>query len=76
MGWIGLIAVQPLFEALGLVPIALIVAGGIAYSIGVVFFAWHGLRHHHAIWHIFVLTGSILHFLAIALYVIPYSADF
>jgi hemolysin III len=74
MGWIGLVAVQPLFAALGLVPIALIVAGGVAYSIGVVFFAWESIRHHHAIWHVFVLTGSILHFLAVALYVIPYTA--
>jgi hemolysin III len=73
-GWIGVVAVQPLFTALGLVPIALIVAGGAAYSIGVIFFAWHSIRHHHAIWHLFVMTGSILHFLAIALYVIPYTA--
>ena len=74
MGWIGVITVQPLFTALGLVPIALIVAGGAAYSIGVIFFAWHSIRHHHAIWHLFVMMGSILHFLAIALYVIPYTA--
>lgn len=73
MGWIGVIAVQPLFTALGFAPIALIVAGGIAYTIGVIFFAWHSIKHHHAIWHIFVLMGSIFHFLAIAIYVIPYS---
>jgi hemolysin III len=73
MGWIGIIVVQPLFAALGFAPIALIVAGGVAYSIGVIFFAWHSLKHHHAIWHIFVLAGSIFHFLAIAIYVIPYS---
>jgi hemolysin III len=73
MGWIGIIVVQPLFAALGFVPIALIVAGGIAYSIGVIFFAWHSIKHHHAIWHIFVLAGSIFHFLAIAIYVIPYN---
>ncbi|HEX8248609.1 MAG TPA: hemolysin III family protein [Pyrinomonadaceae bacterium] len=73
MGWIGVIAVQPLFAALGLMPIALIVAGGIAYSVGVIFFAWHRLPHNHAIWHLFVLTGSICHFLAISIYVIPYA---
>lgn len=75
MGWIGIIAVQPLFAALGFVPIALVVAGGIAYSVGVIFFAWKSIRHHHAIWHIFVLMGSIFHFLAIALYVIPYRLN-
>ena len=75
MGWIGLIAVQPLFAALGFAPIALIIAGGIAYSVGVIFFAWHSLKHHHAVWHIFVLLGSIFHFLAIAIYVIPYRLN-
>ncbi len=73
MGWIGIVAVEPLFAALGFVPVALVVAGGIAYSIGVVFFAWHSIKHHHAIWHVFVLMGSIFHFLAVALYVIPYA---
>lgn len=72
MGWIGVVAVQPLFAALGFVPIALVVAGGGAYSLGVIFFAWKSLRHHHAIWHLFVLAGSICHFLAISIYVIPY----
>ena len=72
MGWIGIIAVQPLFAALGFVPVALVCAGGLAYTLGVIFFAWERLPHHHAIWHVFVLAGSIFHFLAIAIYVIPY----
>lgn len=72
MGWIGIVAVQPLFAALGFIPIVLVVAGGIAYTLGVIFFAWERLPHHHAIWHVFVLAGSICHFLAIAIYVIPY----
>jgi hemolysin III len=76
MGWIGVLAVEPLFAALGFAPIALVIAGGLAYSIGVIFFAWKSIRHHHAIWHVFVLMGSIFHFLAIALYVIPYSPAF
>ncbi|MBS1796259.1 MAG: hemolysin III family protein [Acidobacteria bacterium] len=73
MGWIGVIVVQPLFAALGFAPIALVIAGGVAYSLGVIFFAWHSIRHHHAIWHLFVLSGSILHFLAVAIYVLPYQ---
>ena len=73
MGWIGIVAVEPLFAALGFAPVALVVAGGIAYSIGVIFFAWKSIKHHHAIWHVFVLLGSIFHFLAIAIYVIPYA---
>ncbi|MCD9187683.1 MAG: hemolysin III family protein [Pyrinomonadaceae bacterium] len=73
MGWLGVFSVQPLFEALGFAPIALVVSGGIAYSLGVIFFSINRIPHHHAIWHLFVLTGSILHFAAIALYVLPYT---
>lgn len=74
MGWIGIVVVQPLFLKLGLIPLILVVAGGLAYSLGTVFYGWKSLRHHHAIWHLFVLTGSILHFLAISIYVIPLVA--
>jgi hemolysin III len=75
MGWVGVFAVQPLLAALGFVPIALVVAGGISYSLGVIFFAWKRIRHHHAIWHVFVLAGSIFHYLAIAIYVVPYVVN-
>lgn len=71
MGWLGVFALQPLFDALGIMPIILAVIGGIAYTLGVIFFAWHRLPHHHAIFHILVLAGSIFHYLAVAIYVIP-----
>ena len=73
MGWIGVVAVQPLYLAIGIVPISLIVAGGISYTIGTIFFGWHSIKHHHAIWHMFVLGGSVLHFIAIAFYIVPYA---
>jgi hemolysin III len=73
MGWIGVFAVQPLLAALGFMPVALLVAGGGAYTLGVIFFAWKSLPHNHAIWHLFVLAGSFCHFLAISIYVIPYA---
>ncbi len=73
MGWLGVFAVQPLFNALGTVPVALAVAGGIAYTLGVVFFPWKSIRHHHAIFHVFVLAGSILHYAAVVLYVVPHT---
>ncbi|MGH9949130.1 MAG: PAQR family membrane homeostasis protein TrhA [Pyrinomonadaceae bacterium] len=69
MGWISVFAIQPLYLALGAKPVALAVAGGLSYSIGVIFFGWKTLKHHHAIWHVFVLGGSVFHFLAIAIYV-------
>lgn len=71
MGWVGILVVQPLFLKLGLMPLVLIIAGGLAYSLGTIFYGWKSLQHHHAIWHVFVLAGSILHFLAISIYVIP-----
>lgn len=70
MGWIGLIAVQPLYLALGMWPLSLVVAGGVSYSIGVIFFGWKSIKHHHAIFHCFVLVGSMIHFAAIAVYVL------
>jgi hemolysin III len=75
MGWLGVFAVEPLLQAIGYVPIVLIVAGGVAYSLGVIFFAWKRIRHHHAIFHLFVLAGSILHYAAIVIYVVPGPAN-
>ena len=71
MGWLGIFALQPLFEVLGIVPIVLAVVGGIAYSLGVIFFAWHRIPHNHAIFHVFVLAGSLFHYFAIVIYVVP-----
>ena len=71
IGWIGAFALPMLLSVLGFAAIALAVAGGIAYSLGVIFFAWRQFPHNHAIFHVFVLAGSILHFLAVAFYVIP-----
>jgi hemolysin III len=75
MGWIGIIAVQPLYERLGFAPLILIVVGGLTYTLGTIFYAWKSLKHHHAVWHLFVLGGSILHFLAISIYVLPYAIN-
>jgi hemolysin III len=72
-GWLGVFMIEPLYTALGLTPILLILAGGLSYSFGVIFFAWEKLPHNHAIWHIFVLGGSIFHFVVIAGWVVPYS---
>lgn len=76
MGWLGIFAIQPMLETLGLVPVLLAIAGGVAYTLGVVFFAWHRVPHNHAIFHVFVLVGSILHYIAVIMYVVPYSTTF
>lgn len=75
MGWVGVFAVEPMLERLGSEAVILAVAGGISYTLGVVFFALHRIRHHHAIFHVFVLAGSILHYAAVVAYVVPYSAN-
>lgn len=75
MGWLGVVALQPMFEALGFTAVLLALLGGLSYSLGVVFFALHRIPHNHAIFHVFVLGGSILHFAAVTIYVIPYAAN-
>ncbi|MCF6757777.1 hemolysin III family protein [Pseudomonas balearica] len=71
MGWIVLVAVKPLFAALGGAGFAWLLAGGICYTVGIVFFVFDDrFRHWHGIWHIFVMVGSLLHFIAILFYVL------
>jgi hemolysin III len=69
MGWCVVVAAKPLLAALVPGGIALLAAGGVAYSAGIVFYAWRSLPYAHAIWHGFVLAGSALHFAAVLLYV-------
>ncbi|GGY13927.1 hemolysin [Rhodanobacter panaciterrae] len=71
MGWIGMIAFKPLSEHLQTGGMLLLIGGGVAYTLGVPFYLWRRLPYHHALWHVFVLAGSVLHFLAVLLYVIP-----
>jgi hemolysin III len=71
MGWVIVVAAQPLASSISVGGLSLLLLGGLAYTIGVVFFAWESLHFNHAIWHLFVLAGSALHFFAILLYVIP-----
>ncbi|MEA9978695.1 hemolysin III family protein [Pseudomonas sp. 10B1] len=71
MGWIVLVAVKPLMAALGATGFAWLAAGGILYTIGIIFFAFDTrFRHWHGIWHLFVMAGSLLHFVAILFYVL------
>ena len=71
MGWIVLVAINPLLVSLGKAGFAWLAAGGCAYTLGIVFFAFDKrFRHWHGIWHLFVIAGSLLHFIAILLYVV------
>jgi len=71
MGWLVIFAMKPLLQALPGGGIALLVCGGLAYTLGTIFYAWEKLPFNHAIWHLFVLTGSVFHFCAVIFYVIP-----
>jgi hemolysin III len=71
MGWIVLVAVKPLLAALGTAGFAWLVGGGVFYTVGILFFAYdQRFRHWHGIWHLFVMAGSLLHFVAILRYVV------
>jgi hemolysin III len=63
MGWMALIAVKPLFNAIPIESFVWIILGGVAYTTGVIFFSWHRLPFNHTIWHGFVLVGSFSHFM-------------
>ena len=70
MGWMGLVALQPLAQGLGAEGLAWVIAGGVIYTAGIVFYALdERIRDFHGIWHLFVLAGSAAHFTAIARHV-------
>lgn len=71
LGWLCVVAVKPILELVPLGALAWIAAGGLAYTTGVFFFAAKRIPHHHAIWHLFVMGGSICHYVAVLMYVLP-----
>ncbi len=71
MGWVIVIAVQPMLTHVAQGGLWLLLAGGLAYTGGVIFYVWDRLPYNHMIWHLFVMTGSTLHFFAILLYLVP-----
>ncbi len=71
MGWLALIALVPLLHVLGRGGFAWVAAGGLFYTIGIVFFVLDTrLKHAHGIWHLFVIAGSTAHYVAILHYVL------
>jgi hemolysin III len=68
MGWLIMVAAGPLTEAVGTEGLTLILAGGVFYTLGVAFYLWRRMRWSHVVWHLFVLGGSVCHFLAVLWY--------
>lgn len=71
-GWVVIFAARPLMHAISPHGLLWLGAGGVAYTLGVVFFALDRIPYFHAAWHLFVLCGSIAHYFAILFYVIPH----
>lgn len=71
IGWIGIFAIGPLARSIEAGGLWLLFGGGVAYTLGVPFYLWRKLPYNHALWHVFVLLGSVLQFLAVLFYVLP-----
>ncbi len=71
MGWLAVIAVRPFINSIPFKGLVWLIAGGLFYSLGVIFHIFHKLPFNHTIWHLFVLAGSICHYFAILFYVLP-----
>ncbi|REE92898.1 hemolysin III [Paenibacillus taihuensis] len=71
MGWIIVFAWGPLRDHFAPAGLHLLIGGGVLYTVGTIFYVWRSFKYHHAVWHMFVLGGSVLHFFAILLYVLP-----
>lgn len=67
MGWVAVIAIRPMIDNVTINCLILLASGGLAYTFGTVFYLWRSLPYNHAIWHLFVLTGSVCHFAAVLL---------
>ena len=73
MGWLIVLAWKPLVHFLEPNGMILLVTGGILYTVGAIFYVWRGFKFHHAIWHLFVLAGSVMHFFCVLLYLLPWN---
>jgi hemolysin III len=71
MGWLVVIAIKPMLANVETGGLLLLLGGGLSYTLGAIFYVWKRLSYNHAIWHIFVLAGSILHFFSVLFYVVP-----
>lgn len=68
MGWLVVVAIRPMIQMVPVGFLLWLLAGGVAYTLGTIFYAVKKIPYNHAIWHIFVLTGSVIHFLGIFRY--------
>ncbi len=65
MGWLVVVATRPMLAAVAPAQLGFLLAGGLCYTGGTVFYLWRSLPYHHAVWHLFVLGGSVCHYFAV-----------
>ena len=70
MGWLAVVAAKPIYLSLPTGGLFCLIAGGLCYTVGVIFYAWGRLKFSHMLWHLFVLAGSIFHFITVLFYVV------
>ena len=73
MGWMIVVAAREAWVRVPHAAIGFVAAGGLFYTLGVAFYAWKSLPYNHAVWHLFVLGGSVCHYAAILLYLMPHA---
>jgi hemolysin III len=73
MGWMIVIALKPMLATIPMTGLLWLLAGGLCYTGGVAFYVWDNKKFAHAVWHLFVLGGSVCHFVAVLLYAVPRS---
>jgi hemolysin III len=73
MGWMIIVAAREAWIRVPHAAIGFVAAGGLFYTLGVAFYAWKSLPYNHAVWHLFVLGGSVCHYAAILLYLMPHA---
>ncbi|CEH31360.1 hemolysin-III related [compost metagenome] len=71
MGWLIIFAWKPLVTSLPTGGLVLLVTGGVLYTVGAVFYVWRMFPFHHAVWHVFVLAGTVTHFFGVFYYLLP-----
>lgn len=71
MGWVIIFAIKPLIDSFPFEGLMWLLSGGIAYSLGAIFYSINKIRFNHVIFHVFVLIGSFCHFMAVFFYVLP-----
>ncbi|MDF2570733.1 MAG: channel protein hemolysin family [Sporomusa sp.] len=71
MGWLSVVMIKPLLVTLPIEGIYWLIAGGVFYTVGAIFYLAHRIPYNHAIWHLFVLAGSIAHYIVVLKYILP-----